>query len=87
MEMDLCIEEDFLGRAEQGDYCFVEDRGILEAVEKIEELIIFRWNRRYPSDLHLDFLPREKGFVCTGMEEFPGHSHDKITMEVWRREK
>ena len=53
----------------------------------VEEMILFKWNRKYPCDFRLDFLPWDHGFTCVETEEFQGNSHDKITMEVWRREK
>jgi len=86
-EIHLCAEEEFLDRAGPGEYCFVENMGISGAAEKIEEIIIFRWNRRYPGDFYLDLLPQDHGFLRIGSEEFKGHSHDKITMEVWRKEE
>lgn len=87
MKMEFCTAEDFLDRAKEGDYCFVEDTGIAGAAAEIEEFIIFRWNRKYPGDAGPDLLPWESGFSCVGSEEFPGNSHEKITMEIWRREQ
>lgn len=87
MEIDLCADDDFLDKAGDEEYCFVENVGISPIMEKVEEFILFRWNRRYPSDFQLDILPQDIGFRCIRSEEFPGHSHDKITMEVWRREE
>ena len=55
-------------------------------VYKIEELIIFKWNRRYPSDLTLDFNPSEHNMVLVKSEDFKGTSHEKITMEVWTKD-
>lgn len=86
METDVYVDEDFLRKAEEGEYCFVENMGICGAADRVEEMILFKWNRKYPCDLRLDFLPWNHGFTCVETEEFQGHSHDKITMEVWRRE-
>jgi len=33
--------------------------GVAVFEDEIEEIVIFRWNRRYPSDLQLDFNPIE----------------------------
>ena len=56
----------------------------LKACEnKIEELIIFWWNKKYPSDFYLD-LSFEK-WKKTASEEFEGFSHDIITEEIYRR--
>ena len=87
MEINFCVDEEFLLKAEQGDYCFVENTGILAVAEQIEEFILFKWNRRYPGDFKPDLLPQDMGFTCVEREEFQGYSHEKITREVWRREE
>lgn len=80
------ISETFLGEAGAGEYCMVEDRNFIEYASRIDELILFRWNRKYPGDLHLEFRPEENNMKCVKTEEFPGSSHEKITMEVWKSE-
>ena len=45
--------------------------------------MLYRWNRRYPSDLKFD-LPLE-GFTLRQRQEFAGYSHPKITEEVYLR--
>ena len=52
--------------------------------EQLEEITLFRWNRRYPADLYFDPALLD-GFSLAASEEFPGTSHEKITMEVYRR--
>ncbi len=77
------VEEDFLTQAPQGDLCFLEDRSPLPAAERIERLILFRWNRAYPADLCFDL---DLGcWRLTETLDFPGSSHDKITQEVYVR--
>ena len=85
-DIQLSVDEDFLHKAGKGEYCFVENEKLADVIEDIEEIVIFRWNRKYPSDLSLDVLPEECGMVCVNIEEFAGHSHEKITMETWRAE-
>lgn len=51
--------------------------------QNIEELYIFHWNRHYPSDKY--FTVDLGQFHCTSTEEFAGNSHDKITLEVYRK--
>lgn len=80
---NMYISETFLDDANEGDYCFVENHSIAEYESKIEELIVFRWNRRYPGDFQLDFVPELHDMNCIKTEEFQGSSHDKITMGVW----
>lgn len=75
--------EDFLKIAGEGEYCFVENAYLQEVEKKIEKIIVFWWNRRYPSDrkFDLDFSAWNK----TSEEEFAGYSHEKITKEVYER--
>lgn len=73
---------DHLSGAKNGDWCFVENgeyEGYSGAVEKI---ILFRWNRHYPSDLQFRFPGK---WALASAEDFPGSSHDKITMEIYER--
>ena len=50
---------------------------------EIKKLIIFKWNRVYPADQHLDIDPEKMTKVQE--EEFVGFSHEKITMEVYEK--
>lgn len=70
---------DFLDRAEAGDVCFVEDTPLAPHRARITCLYVFRWNRDYPADRRLDL--DLSGWERTEQEEFPGSSHDKITLE------
>ena len=86
-DIRLSMDEDFIHKAGRGEYCFVEDKKLSDMREDIEEFVIFRWNRKYPSDFALDVLPEECGMSCVSTEEFAGNSHEKITMEMWGTEK
>ena len=81
----ICVDEDFLGKSADGDYCFVENSDVLPYREKIEKVIIFRWNRHYPSDKKFPVDLLEDGFALTETFDFSGKSHEKITMEVYSR--
>ena len=85
-DIRLSVDEDFLHNAEKGEYCFVENEKLSDIRYDIEEFVIFRWNRKYPSDLTVDVLPEECGMVCVRKEEFVGNSHERITVEMWRTE-
>ena len=76
---DVIADEDFLLKAQKGDYCFIENTAIPESFEKI---VIYRWNRVYPSDVKFDTsLILSKQLVSSF--EFEGSSHSKITEEVY----
>lgn len=79
------VSESFLDDAKDGEFCFVEDRDISDYKSKLEELILFKWNRKYPGDMHLEYLPEKYSMKCIRSEEFQGNSHEKITMEVWKK--
>lgn len=79
------VSEDFLDEAGEDDFCFVEDRELLHYKDRIGRFYLFHWNRAYPSDRKLDFIPSEQGMQLKYSEDFSGFSHDKITMEVWER--
>ena len=75
------VEEDFLLETTSGDYCFVETQPLQPYEKWIEKLILYRWNRKYPSDLKFDLDLR--GWKLTESTDFIGSSHDRITEEVY----
>lgn len=82
----LCIAEDFMEQAGEGDYCFLENIAAAPYLQRIERLILFQWNRRYPADFHLDIALTAPEWKLEKTAEFAGHSHEKITMEEYRHE-
>ena len=48
-----------------------------------DTLVIYRWNRYYPSDVRWEGTPADFGFALSETLEFPGRSHEKITKEVY----
>ena len=77
--------DDPLASAAEDGFCFIEDKSVCEYTEKITALIIYKWNKKYPSDKKLDISPVKAGFKLKGTYEFKGKSHEKITKEVYRR--
>lgn len=80
---EVLVDEDFLEKARNGDLCFVEDRDLTPYEEKIERILLFRWNRVYPADLY--FTLDLGKYTLEETEEFAGNSHEKITKEMYRR--
>jgi hypothetical protein len=74
-----------LKSAGEGDFAFVEDVSLAEYKEKIRELVIYRWNRKYPYDTSLDINPEREGMALCQSSEFKGKSHERITREIWRK--
>ena len=75
------VSETFL---EQKDViCFVEDQDITPYLPEIDTIILFHWNRDYPADFFFTVDLSEWNRIH--QEEFAGKSHEKITMEVYKK--
>ena len=79
----LVISEDFLAQAGPEDFCFVENVALSPWEDQIRTLILFHWNRVYPTDMSFDIPLIDHGWKLTETREFPGYSHEKITQEVY----
>ena len=64
------------------DY-FAENIPSTEVLENTQTMVIYRWNRHYPSDIRWEPDLETRGFVLRETAEFPGTSHEKITREVY----
>lgn len=82
-ETDIVVEKDFLSLAGSGEFCLVESDCLVPFIEKIEQIIIYRWNRTYPADVYLDLDLSQ--WERKERHEFPGTSHEKITEEIYER--
>ena len=72
----------------QGEYCFIEEFDPAAFEEKIETLIIYKWNKVYPADVHFTIDLSEGGrWKLTESEDFAGSSHEKITREIYTTTK
>ena len=80
----VCVDEDFLEKAGEGDTCFAETPDFMEVEDKIRSITVYRWNRTYPSDKRLpaEFLSRWR---LQQTFDFPGNSHDVVTEELYTR--
>ena len=81
---NIVLSQNF-GQADK-DYCFVEDDKVSDIKEHIDIIYLYRWNRVYPSDTT---FPEKllNDFVLENTDEFQGSSHDKITEEIYRKNK
>ena len=70
-----------LDSASNDGFVFVENLHLGEYLNKIDRLIIYKWNRKYPYDFELDIDPIKEGFKRKSKREFVGSSHDNITRE------
>ena len=77
------VSDDYMSRADDDDYCFIEDKDY--SVENVSEIILCNWNRAYPATRYFDVDLSACGFERVSTEELVGSSHDKITIEIYRR--
>lgn len=81
----ILVSEHFLEETGQGEYCFVENQRTASYEDGIEEVILYRWNRRYPGDFFFDL--DLGGWEMVSSADFEGYSHEKITKETYLKEK
>ena len=70
---------------ETGNDYFAENIPSEEILEMTSRIVIYRWNRHYPSDIRWEPDLAALGFALKETAEFPGKSHEKITREVYER--
>ena len=74
------VSEDFLQKSGKGEPCIVENLPLSPVKDQIEEIVIFRWNKVYPSDQVLDVDLEEWKLVEE--EQIEGSTHE-ITKQIY----
>ncbi len=64
---------------------FAEEVDPAPFAERIDTLVIYRWNRAYPREMKLTLDPYDAGMRLCSIADFKGSSHDRITEEIWTR--
>jgi len=80
---NVVVDEDFLDKAGEEDYCFVENMLLAGYEQSIRGIILFKWNRSYPADVYFDIRFPDQGWELISVDEFEGNSHKNITKEEW----
>ena len=70
-------------KTEEDAYYFVENENLAEWLERISEIVLFQWNTRYPADFYFTIDLSE--FHLVSAKDFPGNSHNNITMEIYKK--
>ena len=66
------------------DYVLIENLPV--SLEGVDEVTLFLWNQLYPSDVRFDKATlKAAGFALADSTEMAGYSHEKITVEIYRR--
>lgn len=82
-DCNISVSEQPGEHAEDG-YCFVENLPA-SIFLPAEELVIYRWNRHYPSDKKFPLAQALEGMQLVSTVEFAGSSHEIITREVYKK--
>ena len=83
-EDGVYTSDDPWNKAGPNDIVFVEDIDPA-IIYGVTEVTLFRWNRKYPSDLKSTFDFSKYELIET--KEFTGSSHEKITKETWKKQE
>lgn len=81
--LEYKVKRNPMKSGKEKDTCFIEDTWDSEYEDKIEELVIYNWNRHYPSDTYFHMSLEEYTLIKT--EELVGSSHEKITKEIYKK--
>lgn len=80
----VCISEDLPENLPDMAYYFLEGQDPTSVADRVKELIVYRWNRTYPSDYRFPIELFETRLRKVSQGQFQGKSHDRITWEVYR---
>ncbi len=86
-DLNIICSRNPVSSADKEDFSFIESIDPQEALSCADELIIYKWNRKYPSELRFTESPEKHGFCLAESFDFTGSSHEKITREIYKRNK
>ena len=81
--LEYKVKKNPMKSGKEGDTCFIEDTWDREYEDKIEEIVVYNWNRHYPADTY--FHMSLEGFTLVKTDELVGSSHEKITKEIYKK--
>ena len=68
------------------DIYFLELKKPDELILLADRVIIYNWNRLYPSDVKFDKEMSSYGFTLATKQDIKGFSHEKITKEIYEKQ-
>ena len=79
----ICVDEEFLHKAAAEDWCFLERADLQSVAEAVTQIVLYRWNRHYPSDVKFPMELFAERWTLVSRRDFSGSSHERITEEVY----
>lgn len=81
---NVTVDDSFIEKANENDFCFVENKALAPYLNKINTIFVCRWNRDYPSDLKFD-IDLSNNYKLISSVDIVGKSHKEITLEEWSK--
>uniref|UniRef100_UPI004055BEE6 ribonuclease Z n=1 Tax=Agathobacter sp. TaxID=2021311 RepID=UPI004055BEE6 len=81
----ITIADNCLAQAGADDYVFVENMQVGQYLADIQQIIVYRWDRKYPADFFFDVELSSTKWVLLSSEEMEGYSHECIGKEVYTK--
>lgn len=82
-QTNYVVDDNYITNAMVGDFCFIEDKEY--SLDNVSEIILCKWNRKYQADKVFDIDLKANGFKKVSSEDIKGSSHDKITIETYKK--
>ena len=79
------VDDNCLENASEDAFVFVENIGVLDYISNIEQIIVYRWQRKYPADFFFDVDLKSSDWELVSQEEIVGYSHECILKEVYKK--
>lgn len=80
---NISIDDNYIIYAGLEDYCLIEDKAY--NISEANEIVLCKWNRAYPGDKFLNIDLKNEGFNIIDKLDIKGKSHEKITIEIYKR--
>lgn len=77
----IIVDDDMLDNASDDAICIVEGQDLTAYKDRINGIILYKWNKVYPSDIRLGI--DLSVFTLVHTCDFEGYSHEKITEEFY----
>ena len=84
MENNIIVDDNFLEKAGEDDFCFVENTPF--TLDGANTVILYNWNRLYPSDISFEYDLKTRSYKRKSKTDIVGNSHKKITEEIYVKE-
>lgn len=83
--LNIHVDDAYLDKAGENEFCFVENRDLTPYMDKIHWLGVYRWDRLYPSNLSFPLDKVKDKLQLLYTEVFEGFSHKQIQLEVYQQ--